>query len=200
MPSWTPCSPAALNRAFKENRDMRTMTFIDGENLVFRFQDMCKSGRKPNSSTKHISDVFVWHQHLRGEDKNPVRVNYYTSAVGTDEKLDDLRDKIGNTIVAGAGYGRRPCAHVFKKPKSSNKAKLVDISITIDALRHVYGNQVDTVFLFSGDGDFVPLVKEIMRNGKQVVIGAFSSGLSPEMKRIGDQFVDLDAWFFEPVK
>lgn len=179
---------------------MRTMVFIDGENLVFRFQDMCKSGRKPNSSIEHAPDVFVWHPHLRGEDRNPTRVNYYTSAVGTDEKLNELRDKIGNMIVSGAGYGRRPCAHVFKKLKSSNKAKVVDINLTIDALRHVYADQVDTVFLFSGDGDFVPLVKEIMRNGKQVVIGALSSGLSPKMKRISNQFIDLDAWFFEPPK
>jgi uncharacterized LabA/DUF88 family protein len=179
---------------------MRTMSFIDGENLVFRYQDMCKAGRNPNSTVRHVPDVFVWHPHLRGEDRNPIRVNYYTSAVGTDEKLNQLHDEIGNTIVAGAGYGRRPCAHVFKKAKSSNKAKLVDISLTIDALRHVYGDQVDTVFLFSGDGDFVPLVKEIMRNGKQVVIGALSSGLSAEMRRVGDQFIDLDEWFFEPPK
>lgn len=179
---------------------MRTMCFIDGENLVFRYQDMVKAGRKPNSSVIHIPDVFAWHIHLRSDDKGVIRVNYYTSAVGTDEKIDKLRDEIGKHVVTPAGHGRRICAHVFKKRKSSNKAKLVDISLTIDALRQVYGDHVDTLFLFSGDADFVPLVKEIMRNGKQVVIGALSSGLSPEMRRIGDQFVDLDDWFFEHVK
>jgi len=173
------------------------MCFIDGENLVFRYQEMCKAGEKPNNgSIKHIPDVFIWHPHLYGDDRNLVRVNYYTSAVGTDEKIDEIREEVGKIVVNPAGYGRRVCAHVFKKPKSSNKAKLVDITLSIDALGHVHRDQVDCVFLFSGDGDFVPLVKEIMRNGKQVVIDALSSGLNPEMRRIGDQFIDIDRWFF----
>lgn len=173
------------------------MCFIDGENLVFRYQDMCKAGAKPNaSSLKHIPDVFVWHPHLHGDDRGVVRVNYYTSAVGTDEKIDDIRDEIGKHIINPAGFGRRVCAHVFKKPKASQKAKLVDITLSIDVLGHVHRDQVDCIFLFSGDGGFVPLVKEIMRNGKQVIIGALSSGLSQEMRRVGDQFIDIDSWFF----
>lgn len=176
---------------------MRTMCFIDGENLVFRYQDMCKEGAKPNlQSIAHIPDVFIWHPDLNANTANVIRVNYYTSAVGTDERIDEIRDEIGNRLISVAGCGRRVCPHVFKKLKASNKAKVVDINLTIDVLRHVYRDQVDCVFLFSGDGDFVPLVKEIMRNGKQVVIGALSSGLSPEMRRIGDQFIDIDKWFF----
>lgn len=178
---------------------MRTMCFIDGENLVFRYQEMCKAGKTPNTaSVKHIQDVSVWHPHLHGDDRNVLRVNYYTSAVGTDEKINEIREEIGQYVINPAGYGRRVCAHVFKKPKASNKAKLVDITLSIDALGQVHRDQVDCVFLFSGDGDFVPLVKEIMRNGKQVIIGALSSGLSREMRRIGDQFIDIDPWFFVP--
>ena len=175
----------------------RTMSFVDGENLVFRYQDMVQAGLKPNvSSITHISNIFVWHPHLRGEERDVLRVNYYTSAVGDEEKLDEIRDRIAKIITVPSGYGRRVCAHVFKKPKASNKAKLVDITLTIDALRHAHDNQVDTLYLFSGDADFVPLIKEIMRHGKQVVVGALSSGLSPEMRRVGDQFINLDDWFF----
>lgn len=176
---------------------MRTMCYIDGENLVFRYQEMLQSGLKPNSgSLIHLPDVFVWHPHLRGDEKNVIRVNYYTSAVGTDKRIDEVRDQIGKILSTPAGHGRRVCSHVFKKPKASNKSKLVDISITIDALRDVYRDQVDVAFIFSGDGDYIPLIKEMMRNGKQVVVGALSSGLSPEMRRAGDQFIDLDRWFF----
>lgn len=178
---------------------MRTMCFIDGENLVLRYQDMVKEGLRPNlTSLKHIPDIFVWHDHLRGDHRDVIRVNYYTSAVGSEEAIDLIRDEISKHVIMGAGFGRRIYAHVFKKLRDSKKSKLVDISITIDSLRHVYGDHADTFFLFSGDGDFVPLVKEILRNGKQVVVGALSSGLNQEMRRIGDQFIDLDQWFFLP--
>ncbi len=175
----------------------RTMCFVDGENLVFRYQDMVQAGLKPNaSSITHIPNIFVWHPFLRGEERDVVRVNYYTSAVGDDDKLDQIRDQIGKVITTPSGYGRRVCAHVFKKPKATNKSKLVDITLAIDALRHVHDDQLDTLYLFSGDADFVPLIKEIMRHGKQLVVGALSSGLNPEMRRVGDQFINLDDWFF----
>lgn len=173
------------------------MCFIDGANLVSRYQDLLKEGAKPNlESVKHMQDVYGGHPHFDGGDRSMVRLNYYTSAVDTDERIDEIRDEIGPRVINPAGYGRRVCPHVFKKLRSSTKAKVVHINLTNDALRPVDRDQVDCVFLFSGDGDFVPLVKEIMRNGKQVVIGALSSGINPEMRRIGDQFIDIDKWFF----
>jgi len=43
----------------------RAMIFIDGENMVFRYQDMLKE-RKPNPNVKYQKDSFIWHQHLSG--------------------------------------------------------------------------------------------------------------------------------------
>jgi len=63
-------------------------------------------------------------------------------------------------------------------------------------VRHAHDADVGAIYLFSGDGDFVPLVREIMRAGKHVIVGALSSGLAPEMKRIPDRFIDLDQWLF----
>ena len=59
----------------------RMMIFIDGENLVLRYQNSLKQGRVPNDGTFHIKDVAVW----RTEFSNPaqwheiLRVTYYTS-------------------------------------------------------------------------------------------------------------------------
>jgi uncharacterized LabA/DUF88 family protein len=72
----------------------------------------------------------------------------------------------------------------------------VDISIALDALRHSYHRDVEAIWLFSGDGDYLPLIKDIMRNGTQVWLGAFSSGLNPALPPSVDRFVDLDQWFF----
>jgi uncharacterized LabA/DUF88 family protein len=88
------------------------------------------------------------------------------------------------------------CPRVFKKESKSKKNKLVDISVTIDALRHSYHRHVDAIWLFSGDGDYLPLIKEIMRNGTQVWLGAFSDGLNPALPRAVDRFIVLDSWFF----
>jgi uncharacterized LabA/DUF88 family protein len=175
---------------------LTSMGFVDGENLVFRYQEMLEEGRKPNAH-RHIPDVFVWHPHM-GSLRNLVRVNYYTSAVGTEEHINTIRDEIGQCDVTALLGNSRLCAHVFKKPSNTKKSKLVDITLTIDALRHAHSNHVDRFVIFSGDGDFVPLVREIMRAGKQVVVGAFSNGLNSEMRRIGDQFLNLDEWFFLP--
>ena len=94
--------------------------------------------------------------------------------------------------------GDLAASDMFAMMYITKKTKLVDITLAIDALRHTHSNHVDRIVLYSGDGDYVPLVKEIMRAGKQVVVGALSSGLNPEMRLVADQFIDLDEWFFLP--
>jgi uncharacterized LabA/DUF88 family protein len=70
--------------------------------------------------------------------------------------------------------------------------------MTLDMLSHVYKNNVDAVYLFSGDGDYQPIIKEIIRQGKTVYIAVFSSGLHPSVKQLADEFIDLDTIFFKP--
>jgi uncharacterized LabA/DUF88 family protein len=52
---------------------------------------------------------------------------------------------------------------------------------------------LDTLFLLSGDGDYIPLIQEVMRQGKKVVVGALTNGLNPRLKHMADMFVDLDS-------
>lgn len=177
--------------------NMSAMCFIDGENLVFRYQDMLKNGAVKESNVEHIQDVFVWHLGL-ASFLPFVRVNYYTSAVGDDCLINDMRDQIGKVHFHYGDEAARVCAHVFKKPAETKKSKIVDITLAIDALRHAHDANIDVICVYSGDADFVPLVREIMRTGKRVFVGALSSGLAPEMTRIPDRFIDLDYWIFPP--
>ena len=64
--------------------------------------------------------------------------------------------------------------------------------MTLDILTNVYQNNLDTVYIVSGDGDFIPLIKECIRFGKHVHVAALSSGLSPELRYEADQFLLLD--------
>lgn len=85
---------------------------------------------------------------------------------------------------------------VFHKNKKERKSKGVDIQMTIDILTHVFQNNLDVVYLVSGDGDYKPIIEECIRYGKQVYIAAFSSGLNKSLKNIADVFIDLDPVYF----
>ena len=176
----------------------RFIVLVDGENLVFRAQDMVSAGKLLNPNAKHIPDVFLWHQNIaQVANWHCVRVTYYTSAVGADNQIVDLEQRISQVTFPKGGEGdSQICPRVFKKDSKSKKVKLVDISITIDALRHSYNNHVQAILLVTGDGDYLPLIEEVMRTGTQVWLGAVSSGLNPGLARSVDRFLDLDKLFF----
>ncbi len=174
------------------------MVFIDGENLVFRYQDMLKT-RKPNTNVKFEKDTFIWHQHMSGElQARVLRVGYYTSVVGDDPHIANTRAALASIQAIRSRMSPiQVCPFVFKRPSKSQKNKIVDVNLTIDVLRHTHQGDLDIVCLMSGDGDYLPLIKEVMRQGKQVYVYAFSSGLAEELKYTADRFQLLDPWFFE---
>jgi len=73
---------------------------------------------------------------------------------------------------------------------------IVDIQLTVDVLTHTYQNNFDILYLISADGDYKPLINEVIRNSKQVYVAALSKGVNPELKYIADVFVDLDKVYF----
>jgi uncharacterized LabA/DUF88 family protein len=175
----------------------RFMLLVDGENMVLRYQDMLAS-KQPRPNLVHIPDVLVWERTLPiVVGWSVVRVNYYTSATGADEKIAELEVEISKLAVQrNREVDGRVCPRVFKKEAKSKKTRLVDISICIDALRHSYHRDVDAIYLLTGDGDYLPLIKEVMRNGTQVWLGGFSSGLNSKLPSAVDRFIDLDPIFF----
>jgi uncharacterized LabA/DUF88 family protein len=74
---------------------------------------------------------------------------------------------------------------------------VVDVTITMDVMRAALSMPIDGIFLLTGDGDYLPLVREITRStSKQVYVGAFSTGLAREFRSCVETFVDLDTLFF----
>lgn len=65
-----------------------------------------------------------------------------------------------------------------------------DVGLAIDAIR--IGENLDTIVLISGDGDFVPLVEYLKTKGKYVEVMAFSRTASTRLKEAADEFIDLD--------
>lgn len=191
----------------------RIMYFIDGENLVMRFQDMQRQGHDPLGGILYEPDIYVWHRDMiKDKIRDILRVTYYTYATGSDEKILETKKDIqkiqyrysGEKSGGGGRYvgisqtpglGQIvPC--VFKKQKKSAKRKGVDIRMTIDMLNCSLMDNVDGIYLISGDGDFIPLIQEVMRRGKQVHVMALSEGLNPEMPVSADSFTCIDGLLF----
>jgi len=179
----------------------KVLAFVDGENLVCRYQDMLARGRTAKPDVVHTLDCFVWHREAtRWCQLDLIRVSYYTSVIGDDQKVSTLESQISNTLFEC--YGNRVEAtakllpRVHKKSSGSRKTKVVDVDITMDVMRAALTMPIDAIFLLTGDGDYLPLLREIGRTNKQVHLAAFSLGLNASLKNNVEQFIDLDPIFF----
>ena len=178
----------------------RTMIFIDGENLQTRFETMLKGGRKPTEGTVHSEGRFLWHPNIPALFQGSViRVSYYTSYYGDDDSIFSIRSDISKIQYwKKEDTARREASvvpEVFKKLRRAAKSKSVDINLTTDLLRSAYTNGFDRALIITGDGDYIPVIQDAMRLGKQIYVGALSSGLHKELPLTGDHFFDLDPVF-----
>ena len=187
------------------------LIFVDGENLVLRYQEMLQAGRKPASDNVHIPDCFVWNQRVLDDHIWDLkRVSYYTSVIGDDVRVRQVREQIAATtftcrtgVVGGglqSGFTTRTgqiVPFVRKKSTRSKKESICDIAITVDVMRACYRDHAKIIWLFSGDGDFLSLFNEVVHNGKSAYASAFSSGLNEEIRFVVDEFLLLDKYFFQ---
>jgi uncharacterized LabA/DUF88 family protein len=181
----------------------KVLAFVDGENLVCRYQAMLEAGRHPKPDVVHVKDSFVWHPGMTTWTIiNLVRCAYYTSVVGDTNAVRALESKIAGTVFESRGLGNvvgyaRLQPRVHKRGSKQKKTKVVDVDVTIDIMRAALTMPIDGIFLFSGDGDYLSLIREVSRSSKQIHVGAFSSGLALELKNNVEGFLDLDHIFFE---
>jgi uncharacterized LabA/DUF88 family protein len=173
------------------------MVFVDGENLVFRFQEMLRSGRTPRDEVVHEPDAYVWlpHYTFLAQQHQILRATYYTYAIGDDQKLSSVRhglrqQKFARHEASFLPDNLTPC--VFKKDSRSRSGKGVDIQLATDMLSHVFRGNVDSILLISGDGDYAPLLEEVRRASILVYVASLSSGFSDRLKDCSDAFSDLD--------
>ncbi len=194
MPLYQASYPPAPHR--------RVMFFIDGENIVYRYQAMIKKGfvSKQSESLFHDQDIYVWQPineiaNERHYQNEVIRAYYYTSVVGDDVTLNTVFNNLKKIpLIAGGNQTLYPV--VIKKDRKDIKAKGVDIQMTVDILSHVFQNNVDTVCLFSGDGDYAPVAREVISRGKKIFIGAFSDGFNLSLQQLADEIIDLDSIYF----
>ena len=122
-----------------------------------------------------------------------IRALYYTALAEHDEyssirPLIDWLDYNGYTMVT------KPTKE-FTDAAGRRKIKgNMDIELTVDAME--LADHLDHIVLFSGDGDFRPLVEALQQKGKRVSVVSTLHTQPPmvadELRRQADQFIDLD--------
>ncbi len=176
------------------------MMFVDGENLTFRAKALAaKRDVELKEGRFYSPDVFVWIPGFNATSYVPgitlsiqaeaTRSYYYTSIWGDYPELSSVREKLWS-------LGFQP--EVFKKEgRREEKAKGVDIMLTKDVLSHAFMDNYDIAVLVAGDGDYVPLVNEVKRLGKQVCVAFFGPefGLNSELKLASDSFANIQKEF-----
>jgi uncharacterized LabA/DUF88 family protein len=121
-----------------------------------------------------------------------LRAFYYTVIIEDQEyssirPLVDWLDYNGYTVVTKATKEFID-AHGRRKIKGS-----MDIELAVDAME--VAKHIDQMVLFSGDGDFRPLVEAVQRRGVRVTVVSTISSQPPmiadELRRQADVFIDL---------
>jgi uncharacterized LabA/DUF88 family protein len=162
-------------------KDERLALFIDGANLF--------------AASKALGfdiDYKLLRQEFLRRGKL-LRAFYYTALLENDEyspirPLVDWLNYNGYTMVTKA-------AREFTDSTGRRRVKgNMDVELAVNAME--LAHRLDHVVLFSGDGDFRPLVEALQRQGVRVsVVSTIRSQppmIADELRRQADNFIELD--------
>ncbi|SDZ55584.1 Uncharacterized conserved protein, LabA/DUF88 family [Jannaschia faecimaris] len=162
-------------------RDERLALFIDGSNLY-------AAGKALSFEIdyKLLRAEFV----RRGK---MLRAFYYTALLENDE-YSPIRPLVDWLQYNGFTMVTKP-AKEFTDSQGRRKVKgNMDIELAVDALETA--DHVDHIVLFSGDGDFRPLVEALQRKGVRVSVCSTIRSQPPmiadDLRRQADNFIELD--------
>ena len=121
-----------------------------------------------------------------------VRTFYYTAII-EDQEFSSIRPLIDWLDYNGFTVITKP-AKEFDDGEGRRKFKRnMSVELAVDAME--LAEHVDKIVLFSGDGDFCPLVEAVQRRGVHVTIVSTTKSQPPmiadELRRQADVFIDL---------
>lgn len=162
-------------------RDERLALFIDGSNLY--------------AAAKALG-FDIDYKLLRAEFMRRgklLRAFYYTALLETEE-YSPIRPLVDWLNYNGFTMVTKP-AKEFTDSAGRRKVKgNMDIELAVDAME--LAPHVDHIVLFSGDGDFRPLVESLQRSGVRVsVVSTIRSQppmIADELRRQADNFIELE--------
>jgi uncharacterized LabA/DUF88 family protein len=162
-------------------RDDRLALFIDGANLYAAGKSLGF-----DIDYKLLRAEFLRRGKL-------VRAFYYTALLENDE-YSPIRPLVDWLHYNGFTM-RTKAAKEYTDSQGRRKVKgNMDIELAVDALE--LAGHIDHMVLFSGDGDFRPLIEAVQRRGVRVsVVSTIRSQppmISDDLRRQADNFIELD--------
>lgn len=133
-----------------------------------------------------------------------VKVFFYSAypAEGTRNYNLDGKHKFFTFLKKGLGFvvRKKELKQIYTTDdfgESIREKGNMDVEITIDALHHA--PKYDTAIFFTGDSDFLALVKYLRVGGKKVFIFSSKNNISHELKTGSDGYFDVlnlgeDVW------
>jgi uncharacterized LabA/DUF88 family protein len=162
-------------------RDDRLALFIDGANLYAAARSLGF-----DIDYKLLRAEFLRRGKL-------VRAYYYTSVV-EGEEYSPIRPLVDWLQYNGFTM-RTKAAREYTDIQGRRKVKgSTDIELAVDAME--LAPQLDHAVLFTGDGDFRPLIEALQRKGVRVSVCSTIRSQPPlvadDLRRQADNFIDLD--------
>src|SRR3990172_4210473 len=160
---------AHFNMAIIKQKEQRVAMFIDAQNLYHSARNLY--GEKVNFGAvikeavagRHLVRAIAYVITTEGEEEK----SFFEAlnSLGIETRTKDLQIFFGGAKKADW-----------------------DVGLAVDAI--TASPKLDTVILFTGDGDFVPLVEYLQRHaGCQVEVASFGRSTSGRLKDAADHFL-----------
>lgn len=192
----------------------RIFAYIDGESHFIRSEDMWRKIHGPDACLdrfRHVGQtddrmvlfkekakVFWTRRMIPGV----MRATYFTSAVGNESKLHEIKLALRNfNLEPYVVPERKPLAerrqNILRDKQLIEKPKQVDIALAVRMLEDANLQVFDVCHLYTSDVDFLPVIEAVRSRGKQVYVHGFKNGLAKEspLLHVPDLFVDLEETF-----
>jgi uncharacterized LabA/DUF88 family protein len=160
--------------------DERVVIMIDGANLYASAKALTF-----DMDYRKLLEEFRQHGRL-------VRASYYTALV-EDQDFSPIRPLVDWLDYNGYSLVTKPAKEYTDASGRRRFKGDMDVEIAVDILQAA--DYADHVFLFSGDGDFVPALEAVQRKGVRVSVVSTIKSHPPmaadDLRRAADNFVDL---------
>ncbi len=162
-------------------KDERLGLFIDGSNLYAAAKAL-----EFDIDYKLLRQEFMRRGKL-------LRVLYYTALL-EHEEYSPIRPLVDWLQYNGFSMVTKPAKEYIDSMGRRKVKGNMDIELCVDAME--LAPHVDHIVIFSGDGDFRPLVESLQRQGIRVsIVSTIRSQppmISDELRRQADNFIELD--------
>ncbi len=168
----------------------RISVYIDGANFVYGLKSLNPKYSDYHFDFENFIKKIVGQQELVG-------VFYYNASL--KQSINPRRFREQQKLLARLRNVANFKIFLWKRQKRFNKEdeeyytiKGDDIYLALNMLNDAWENKYDIAILFSGDGDFAPLLKYVKKKNKRVEVVSFVKLASLNLLNEADKFMFIN--------